>query len=185
MTRVAVIRWAGVAAVAGGVCWVVKGGVILLTGKEPPVVFAVSFALLPVALVGLYAAAAPRGDRLAKPGLALAATAGVAAVVAGLGSWLGPNAWSPRQDTVTILTPFIALAGFGTLAALILLGIAVRRTSALPHHWRTFPLVIGIGFVPLMILGGILENIDERLLEVPIVIGGGRLARPGCRHGDC
>ena len=172
MSRVAVILWAGVAAIAGGVCWVVKGGVILLTGEEPPVVFAVSFALLPVALVGLYAAAAPRGGRLAKLGLALAATAEVAAAVAGLGSWLGPDPWSPREDTVTVLTPFIGLAGFGTLAALVLLGIVVRRTSALPHHWRGFPLLIAIAFVPLMVAGGVLESIDERLLEVPIGIGG-------------
>lgn len=33
------VRLGGLAAVAGGLMWVVKGGSILLTGQQPPVVF--------------------------------------------------------------------------------------------------------------------------------------------------
>jgi hypothetical protein len=44
------IRWAGLAAMVGGLLWVVKGGSILLTGQQPSVVFE---AAMPLFAVGL------------------------------------------------------------------------------------------------------------------------------------
>ena len=39
MASSALIRLGGVAAMVGGLMWVVKGGAILLTGQQPPVLF--------------------------------------------------------------------------------------------------------------------------------------------------
>lgn len=171
MTRSAVIRLGAVAAAVGGICWVVKAGGILITGDQPPVVFEAAFGLFPVALLGLYAAV-HGGGRVAVPGLILACAAAVSAVTVGLAIVVGPDDWVPREDTVTVLTPFIATAGLGTFAGLVLLGIATRRTSSFPGMWRTFPLALGLAAVPLMVVGGALEAVNERLLEPPILLLG-------------
>ena len=166
------IRWGAGAAVVAGACWVVKAGGILLTGDQLPGAFESAFILFPVALVGLYAAMEQNGGRLAICGLVVTVTAELSAVVVGVGMLLGPENWVAREDTVTVLTPFIVLAGFGTFVALLLLGLAVRRTRALPERWRTLPLVLAVSAVPLMLIGGALEGVSERLLEVPILLLG-------------
>ncbi len=166
------IRGGAASAVVAGACWVIKAVGILLTGAQPPLVFEAAFVLFPLALVGLYAAIRGRGGRLALCGLVLAVAAEVSAVVVRLGELIGPAEWVPEEDTVTILTPFIVLGGFGTFVALLLLGIAVRQTRALPGAWRSFPLSLAVAAVPLMVVGGVLEPFSERLLEIPIVILG-------------
>lgn len=155
-----------------GAFWVVKAAGILLTGEQPPLLFELAFLLLPVALVGLYAALPRRRGRLATAGLALAGSAELSAVTVGLGALLGPDDWVPHEDTATVLTPFIVAAALGTVVALVLLGIETRRTDALPGRWRTFPLALGLAVVPLTAVGGALEAVDERLLEPPILLMG-------------
>ena len=166
------IRWGGVAAVVAGACWVVKAASILLTGEQPPILFQAGFVLFPVALVGLYATMGRRGGPLALCGLVLAVTTEVSAVVVGFGVLLGPDDWMPSEDTVTVLTPFIVLAGIGTFAALLLLGLAVRRTRAMAGRWQILPLALAVSAVPLMVIGGALESVNERLLEVPLLVLG-------------
>ena len=107
------IRLGGVAAVVAGACWVVKATVILLTGKQPPIAFELPFGLFPVALVGLYAVSRRQGGTLATCGLVIALSAEMSAVAVGVGALLGPEEWLPREDTVTVLTPFIVLGGSG------------------------------------------------------------------------
>lgn len=165
-------RLGAVASVTAGACWVVKAVGILATGEQPPIVFELALVLFPVALVGLFATLGRRGGRLATWGLVLAVTAVVSAVVMGLGLLLGPEDWMPADGTVTVLTPFIALTGFGTIVALLLLGLAVIRTKALSGRWRTLPLGLAVSYVPLMALGGALEAVNERLLEVPVLLLG-------------
>ncbi len=172
MIRLAVIRSGAVAAAAGGACWVIKASTILLTGQQPPIFFEAAFVLFPVALLGLYAALGRRGGRLATWGLVLAVAAEVSAVVVRLGVLFGPDDLMPREDTVTALTPFIVLAGLGTFTGLLLLGLAVHRTRALPGRWRTLPLALAVSAVPLMLIGGLLEAVNERLLEIPITLLG-------------
>ena len=48
-------RWGGLAAMLGGVMWVFKGGAIILTGEQPPVVFEAALPLFAAGLVGLHA----------------------------------------------------------------------------------------------------------------------------------
>ena len=161
-------RCAAAAAALGGLAWVIKAGVILATGDEPPAVFSIGLLLFPFALLGLWSTVRDSDRRTARVGGRLAAVAAVAAVLALVVRALGGQGVEGGEDEVTLLTPFIALAGFGTFAALISLGIAVRRTSALPSGYASLPLAMGLGAIPLLMLGAALEGVNERLFEIPI-----------------
>ncbi|MEJ7815291.1 MAG: hypothetical protein WKF53_08940 [Rubrobacter sp.] len=165
-------RWGGLAAMLGGVMWVFKGGAIMLTGEQPPIVFEAALPLFAAGLVGLHARLGGRGGRLGKTGLLLAYAALASALVALVGLTLVPAGWVPNEDSVTLLTPFIVLAGFGPFVGLVLLGIVTLRVKAMPAPWSALPLVMGAGAVPLMLVGGILELVNERLFEFPIVLLG-------------
>jgi hypothetical protein len=156
----------------GGVMWVGKGGAIMLTGEQPPVLFSAAMPLFAVGLVGLHARLGGRGGRLGRAGLLLAYAALASALVVLVGSTLAPAGWVPDEDSVTPLTPFIVLAGFGPFVGLVLLGIATLRARAIPAPWSALPLVMGAGAVPLMLVGGVLGLVSERLFELPIVLLG-------------
>src|SRR5215207_6857096 len=102
----------------GGAMWVFKGGAIMLTGEQPPMVFEAVLPLFAAGLVGLHARLGGRGGRLGKTGLLLAYVALASALVALDGLTLVPAGWVPNEDSVTLLTPFIVLAGFGPLVGL-------------------------------------------------------------------
>jgi hypothetical protein len=165
-------RWGGLAAMLGGVMWVVKGGAIMLTGEQPPMVFEAALPLFAVGLVGLHARLGGRGGRLGRTGLLLAYVALASALVALVGWTLAPAGWVPDEDSLTPLTPFIVLAGLGPFVGLVLLGIATLRVKAMPAPWSALPLLMGTGAVPLMLVGGVLELVSERLVELPIVLLG-------------
>lgn len=69
----------------------------------------------------------------------------------------------------------LGAAGTALFASLVLLGLAVLRTRALPPPWHALPLGIGIAAVPSMFTGGLLglviddEALAEHLMEIPIV----------------
>ena len=170
--RLAVIRIGAVAAVVAGVCWVIKSGGILLTGEQPPLLFDAALMLFPVALIGLYAALGRGSGWIAAYGFGLALAATASALVMGIAALFGPDDWQPDGDSVTILTPFIAVAGFGTFAALLLLGLAARRATALDPRWRILPLAVAVSAVPLMVSGSVLELGNERLVELPVLLLG-------------
>ena len=172
MSASGLAHWGGLAAMLGGVMWVVKGGAIMLTGEQPPVLFGAALPLFAVGLVGLHARLGGRGGRLGKTGVLLAYVALASAVVVLVGWTLAPAGWVPDEDSLTPLTPFIVLAGLGPFVGLVLLGIATLRARAMPAPWSVLPLVMGAGAVPLMLVGGVLELVNERLVEVPIVLFG-------------
>lgn len=146
------LRLGGLAAVVGGLMWVIKGGTILLTGQQPPVVFKAALPLFAVGLLGLHARLGGRGGLLGKVGVlvAYAALASAAIVL-----------FAP-------LAPFYAVAGFGPFLSLMLLGSA----KVLPPPWSALPLAMGLGGPLLILAGGGLALISERLLEIPIVLVG-------------
>lgn len=146
----------GVAAVVGGLMWVVKGMSILLTGDQPPVIFESAMPLFAVALLGLGARLGELRGPLGTAGLVVAYVAGASAVVA----------------FVTEQALFIAVAGFGPFLGLILLGSATLQTRIFPSPWIALPLAMGLCGPLLVLVGGGLALIDERLLEVPIVLIG-------------
>ncbi len=163
---VALTRLAGFAAALGGALWVVKGGAILVTGDQPEYIFEVAPLFFALGLVGLHARLEGHGSGSGRVGGALAwaslALALVSAVV-----YLATT-----DDEVFLLSATIPLTGLSILASLVLLGIAVRRVGALPGRWRSFPLSMGVAVLPLMVIGAILETLDERLLELPLVVLG-------------
>ncbi len=161
------IRWAGFAAAVGGALWVVKGTAIILTGDQPEYIFELAPAFFAVGLVGLYALLQGRGGTPGRAGGLLA--------LAGLGLAVPNTAYyvATTDDEGVVLNVTIALASLAIFAGLVLLGIAVRRADALPGRWRSLPLAIGAGAVPLtIVVGGVLEAVSERLFEVPIVVLG-------------
>lgn len=150
------VRWGGLAAVVGGLMWVIKGGTILLTGQQPPAVFEAALPLFAVGLLGLHARLDGRGGSLGKAGV-LVAYAGLASAAIVL---------------IAPLSPFYAVAGFGPFLGLVLLGSATPRAKVFPPTWSALPLAMGLGGPLLILAGGGLALISERLLEIPIVLVG-------------
>lgn len=166
------MRWAAVAAVTGGIGWVFKAMAIIVTGDQPPVVFEAGVVLFAFALIGLWSLLDGSGGRAGRVGGALAVIAAVCGLSSLLVRAVGGEGVVPSEDEVTVLTPFISAAALGVLAALIALGTAVRRTGSLAPGFRSLPLAIGLGALPLLMLGGLLESVDERLFELPIALLG-------------
>lgn len=74
------------------------------------------------------------------------------------------------------------LAGFlATLGSLLLLGVAVRRAGLLPRPWDLLPLALGALTFPLLAIAGAFAGVNERLLEVPVVIVGAAWVALGYR----
>jgi hypothetical protein len=55
MVSASLIRLGGLAAMVGGLLWVVKSGSILITSQQPPVDFEAAMPLFAVGLLGLHA----------------------------------------------------------------------------------------------------------------------------------
>lgn len=160
-------RLAGFAAALGGVLVAVKGGAILVTGDQPEYIFEVAPLFFALGLVGLHARLQGRGRGPGRIGGALA-WSGLALGLVSAIVYL-----ATRDDEVFPLSVTIPLTGLSIFASLALLGVAVRRVGALPGRLRSLPLWMGVAIVPVMVIGGILETLGERLLELPIVVLGG------------
>lgn len=161
------MRMGGFAAILGGAMWIVKGGAILAERNQPPVVFAAAPALFALALVALHALVRGRRERLERIG---GFSAYVAAVLALMTAGAALVTWNGDMPAL-----FNATMGFSTLfilVALVALGVVTRRAAVLRPPWHALPLALGILFVPLLLLGGLLSVGDERLLEIPIVLLG-------------
>jgi hypothetical protein len=156
MASSALIRLGGLAAIVGGLLWVVKGGSILLTGQQPPVVFEAAMPLFAVGLLGLHARLDGRGGPLGKAGVLVAYAALAAAAIV----------------LVAPLPPFYAVAGFGPFLGLVFLGSATLQARVFPSPWSALPLAMGLAGPLLILVGGGLALISERLLEIPVVLVG-------------
>ncbi len=156
MASSALVRLGGLAAMVGGLMWVVKGGAILLTSQQPPVVFESAMPLFAVGLLGLHARLDGRGGPLGKAGVLVAYAALASAAIV----------------LMTPLAPFYAVAGFGPFLGLVLLGSATLKARVFPPPWSALPLAMGLGGPLLIVAGGGLALISERLLEIPIVLVG-------------
>lgn len=141
------VRLCGVAALLGGLAWTVKGLVILAGGDQPPLLFEIAPMLFGFGLLGLAYSALP--SRRAPLGF------GVLSVLAGLAA------------LVSDLVGEVAGVALAISSVALLIGLLT-----LPRHGRwPAPLAwwIGVGMVPALVVGGILSEIDERLLEIPLV----------------
>jgi hypothetical protein len=156
MASSALIRIGGLAAMVGGLLWVVKGGSILLTGWQPPVIFEAALPLFALGLLGLHARLEGRGGLLGKAGILVAYVALAAAALV----------------LAAPLPPLIAVAGFGPFLGLVLLGSATLQARIFSPPWSALPLAMGLGGPLLILAGGGLALMNERLLEIPIVLVG-------------
>lgn len=163
--RLAVIGAA--AAIGGGALWIVKGGAILVAGYQPPLLFEAAALLFPVALLGLHSRLAGRGGRQARIGGALARLAAAAGVTTAVYAFL------VRDPSGVLFGITIGVAGLATFLGLLLLGRAARDDRTFPPPWTSLPFAMGVAAIPAMtLIGGLLEAIHERLLELPLVAYG-------------
>lgn len=162
-------------AIVGGMCLTIKGGMILLTGDQPALLIEIAPVFFAVAIVGLFGCLNGRGGWLARAGIVLAVAGGLAALLN-----------STRElmilitgEAITEFEPLSALAGFGWLLGLLLVGIPIWRTQALPGKWRMIPLFIVTSIMPLIVtfsivgeVTGMAPDMAERLIEIPLVFLG-------------
>lgn len=73
---------------------------------------------------------------------------------------------------VAPLPPFYAVAGFGPFLGLVLLGSVTLQAGIFSPPWSALPLATGLGGPLLVLAGGGLALMSERLLEIPIVLVG-------------
>jgi hypothetical protein len=145
----------------------IKAAAILVTGRQPPVLFEIGPLLFASGVIGLeHLLPAPRG-RVAFGSVAFA-TVGALATIGALVVTKGGTAQTSEDE----FSPLVFLGFIATILALLLVGIATRRSRTLRSPWHFLPLALFISFLPLMVLGGLLESFDERLLELPLLILG-------------
>lgn len=143
-------RIGGVAALLGGLAWSIKGLVIISGGDQPPFLFEVAPALFGIGLLGLAHTAMPPGRRRT----AAIVLAGIV-IIAGL------------VAAVTEVVGEVAGAAIATSSLALVLGLVT-----LDRHQRwPMPLAwwIGVAMLPAVFVGGVLSELDERLLEIPLV----------------
>lgn len=167
----ALVRWAGVASSLGGACWVIKGMAILVTGDQPPFLFEIAPVFFLVGLMGLRARLGHEGGRMATAGIVALYLAAALSVI----TWLLSVATDDSRTTGTSeeeFMPTLFLAFLALLTGLTLLGLVTRRTRALGDRWSNLPLALVLAAPVVAVGGGALEAINERLLEVPLVLYG-------------
>ncbi|TGN64600.1 hypothetical protein EXE59_11965 [Nocardioides eburneiflavus] len=146
------VRIGGAAGVVGGLAWVVKGIAILAVDEQPPVVLELALPLFGLSLVGVALLTSRSVRRTIVVCLAwLAVAAGLVALV----SELLDLAWDES----------IAAASLALLLGQLTLPRSGRAPAALTF-W------LGVGTLPALAVGGALAEIDERLLEIPLVCVG-------------
>src|SRR5688572_19756108 len=121
---------AGFAAILGGLGWILKGGAILITGDQPPVLFEIGPFLFAIGVVGLVDLL-PRRTLLGRSAMILAAVG----AIAGLGSLVmtrGGTTASSEED----FSPLTFFGFVATILALLLAGIATRRSQILRSPWH-------------------------------------------------
>ena len=146
------IRIGGAAGLAGGMAWVIKGGAILAADNQPPLAFGIALPLFGLSLLGV-AHLTLRGIRRG-----VVVTFAWLAVVTGLVALLSElldRGWdvSIAASSLTLLIGQLTLARSGPAPAPL-------------TFW------IGVGTLPALAVGGALAEIDEQLLEIPLVCVG-------------
>ncbi len=153
----------GAAAVLGGTLLIAKAVAILTTGNQPPLLFEVAPIALALAFQGLLVLVKPAGFRRTIVQSVIIAT--VISAIAGITTGTAVN------EGLSSL--FDVVAGLGPMALLIYLGRLVMITRSLAGSWRFLPVALGLGTIPALIVGAILEaTLGERFLEIPLLVIG-------------
>lgn len=156
----------GLAAVLGGVLWVIKAGAIMVTGFQPPLIFELGQLFFTIGLVGLYDRLEGRAGSLGWAGLFLVLIA-IASLTGLAGYSLWPGAELPAEEAFVFpVSLFYLCAAAGTFGGLILLGVAAWRAGSISRSRRTLPLAVGLLPVPAAISGLLHEELPILLLGV-------------------
>lgn len=148
----------GLGAIAAGLCWIIKGSAILVTGDQPALLFELAPSLMAVAVVVL-GSQLPHGRAR---GVCLGA--GAASFLLGLGVLVD------QVRALPTVASSIAVAGANllVLACLVVAGSSLRRRLG-----SRLPLGLGLVTVPALLLGGLAAAlVGERALELPLVVLG-------------
>lgn len=156
-------RVTGTAALLGGVAWLVKAAVILATGDQPEYLFELAPILFSIGLVGLYLHLAGRGGTPARIG-GIAAALGVLVAAISFVVGVSGSGGADQEFDGLIFGSFLLW-----MVSLILLGIVYRKHGRDLLKWPSLPFLLGLAIVPLMMVGGALEAVNERLLEIPLL----------------
>lgn len=155
---------AGATLLVGGTLIAIKCIAILLTGDQPPVLFEVSPLFLGFGM--LLAASALELDRLRRRAVQVL---GVVAVVAGAVSGV----------TELVGSVFDPAIGIASLAAILAAVVGGWR----PHGdvRKRALLLVGLVVIPALVVGGVLSELNERLLEIGLLGYAGVWALAGIR----
>lgn len=153
--------WCGATAAIGAVLWAYKGVAILITGDQPdhafqvaPFFFGVSLITLVYSLVGVF-----RRPKWLLLGLGwFAVAAGTTAAVAHF-----------AQNEDGLGDPAYLVNFLSTVLVLFLISGDIRRKGLLPK-WSFAPTFLAWALFAVIPVGAVLEGIEERLLEVPLLI---------------
>jgi hypothetical protein len=195
----ALLRWSGLALVAGGLLMVVATA--LHPSRETPAtileaevrlvaahaLFTLSSLLVLLGLPGLYGAASARMGRLGLVGFLAAFTGTMLIAVSGNFGFLAPVLASQSPQTIDAINrylPEVALNGVafgGFVVGFVLFGVAMAKTASFP---RPSGLLVAVG-APVQLVGFALAEFASPALWAVAVLGsvalGAGLAWPGYR----
>lgn len=160
----ALMRVGAVAAALGGAAWLIKAVAILATGDQPPLVFEVAPLMFAIALLGGHAGCPSSGAHRCRWRLGGRSSSRAGSRLARHDVRCG---LIRRRFLTAYLSTFLCV-----LVGLILLGLASRYRTELARPVRVLPLLLGVFTFPLVAVGGVLEAVNERLLELPLVVLG-------------
>jgi len=145
---------AALGALVGGFLWAVKSLGILVADYQPEYVFGIAPFFFAVAAAGIAVKIEPARHRarMATSALAIAAT-----ITGGAAALIYVTAGDNDAFGVTIMVSVLCL-----LAVLIYGGWLVRQ-------WSIIPFAIAATMLLGLPIGGALSEIDERLLEIPLL----------------
>jgi hypothetical protein len=154
----------GVSSLIGAALWVYKGVAILVSGNQPDHAFEVAPFFFGVAAVSLLYTVIgdiqrPRWLLLTFGWLAL--TAGAVAAVAH---------FAGQEDEFGDLAYLVNILSI--LVLLFMIGGDIRRKKLLPR-WSFTPSLLAWVLLLVLPVGAALEGINERLLEIPLVVAAG------------
>ena len=164
------------AAIGGGLLFV-KASAILLTGDQPPLLFEVAPIFFSIAMYGLLVAVVDPSGKLRTLLQILIVLVAVSAVAS---MALGPDGSGGLESDEPLSSLLDVFSGLGPVAALIILGIPIVKRRLWSNKWRYLPLALGVGTLPALIVGVILEaTLGERYLEASLLLIGAAWAALG------
>jgi hypothetical protein len=151
----------GVSSLIGAALWTYKGVAILVSGNQPDHAFEVAPFFFGVATVTLLYAVIADIQRPRWLLVALAWLAVTAGAVAAVAHFAGKE---DEFGDLAYLVNFLSI-----LVLLFIIGGDIRRKTLLPR-WSFTPTLLAWELLLVLPVGAVLEGINERLLEIPLVV---------------